>query len=97
MIVSTIDIYQDTTTRDKLIFPSAISRILTHVHVIIPFSSPFYAMGTISKESIKWSNAQLVAKWPCVKDDATSNPRPSLSSTSSSSSRVKASLATIMD
>ena len=36
MIVSMIDIYQDTTTRDKLTFPSAITRILTHIHIVIP-------------------------------------------------------------
>ena len=31
MIVSMIDIYQDNATRDELIFPSAITCILTHV------------------------------------------------------------------
>ena len=50
MIVSKIDIYQDTTTRNKVIFPSAITRILTHMHIPIP-SSPFFTiMGAISKE-----------------------------------------------
>ena len=37
MIVSMIDRYQDTTTRDKLIFPLAITCILTHLHLTIPF------------------------------------------------------------
>ena len=41
MIESTIDIYQDTATRDKLIFPSAITHILSHVHVTIPPPTPF--------------------------------------------------------
>jgi len=36
MIESMISIYRDTTTRDKLIFPSAITHILSHVHVTIP-------------------------------------------------------------
>ena len=52
MIVSMIDIYQDTTTHDKLIFPSAITHILTHLHIPIPSSSLFYSISTISKESI---------------------------------------------
>ena len=57
MIESTIDIYQDTATRDKLIFPSAITHILSHVHVTIPPPTPFYSMGAISKESIWRSDA----------------------------------------
>ena len=32
MILSILDFYQDTATCDKLIFPSAITHILTHVH-----------------------------------------------------------------
>ena len=56
MIESIIDCYQDTTTRDKLIFPSDITRILTHMHVTIPPSPLFYVMGAISKESI-WRSA----------------------------------------
>ena len=37
MILSMIDIYRDTATRDKLIFLSDITRILTHMHIPIPF------------------------------------------------------------
>ena len=48
MIVSMIDIYQDTATLDKLIFPSAITRILTHMHVPIPSTPLFLIMGAIS-------------------------------------------------
>ena len=43
MIVSMIDIYRDTTTRDKLIFSSIITLILTHMHVLIPFA-PLFSM-----------------------------------------------------
>ena len=53
MIESFIDCYQDTTTRDKLIFLSAITCVPTHLHVTIPSSPLFYVMGTISKESIR--------------------------------------------
>ena len=57
MIVSMIDIYQDTTTRDKLILPLTITRILTHLHIPIP-SAPFFSyMGAISKKSIQRSDA----------------------------------------
>ena len=56
MIVSMIDIYRDTATHDKLIFPSSITRILTHLHVTIP-PPFFYTMGAISKVSIRRSNA----------------------------------------
>ena len=52
MIESIIDCYRDMTTRDKLIFPMAITRILTHLHITIPPSPLFYVMGAISKESI---------------------------------------------
>ena len=71
MIVSMIDIYRDTATRDKLIFPLAITRILTHLYVPIPSSLLFYSIGTISKESIRRSDAQLATKWPRVKPTPT--------------------------
>ena len=48
MIVSIIDIYQDTATRDKLIFPSAITCILTHMHVTIPSATLFSVIGAIT-------------------------------------------------
>ena len=52
MILSITDCYQDAATRDKLIFPSAITRYLTHMHATIPPSPLFHVMGAISKESI---------------------------------------------
>ena len=57
MIVSIIDCYQDITTRDKLIFPSTITRIFTYLHVTIPPFPLFHVMGAISKESIQRSVA----------------------------------------
>ena len=62
MIISILDCYQDTATRDKFIFPSAITCILTHIHVTIPPSPLFYVLGAISKESMRRSVAKLVAK-----------------------------------
>ena len=51
-ITSILDVYLDTATRDKLIFPSAITRILQHFHIPIPFSPLFTIMGTISVSSV---------------------------------------------
>ena len=40
-ILSLIDVYRDTTTRDKLIFPSAIMRLFHHFFVSYPQSTHF--------------------------------------------------------
>ena len=59
-ITSVIDVYQDMATHDKLIFPSAIMRILQHFSVEIPDSLPFFLiMGAIDTDTIQWSEAQL--------------------------------------
>ena len=113
VIVSMIDIYQDTTTCDKLIFPSAITCILTHMHVPIPFAPLFSTMGVICRESMQRSAAQLVAKakrphvestptqWEETNiqavEDAAYTSRPSSSSAPSSSFGVEASLTAILD
>ena len=49
LITSIIDVYQDTATHDKLIFPSTITRILQHFSIPIPlslFSSPSWVPYT---------------------------------------------------
>ena len=51
-ITSIIDVYQDTATCDKLIFPSAIMRILRHFFIPIPLFPLFTIMGTISASSV---------------------------------------------
>ena len=56
-ITSIIDVYQDTTTRDKLIFPSAITRILRHFSIPIPDSPCFTVIGAISAASVRQSEA----------------------------------------
>ena len=89
MIESMIDCYRDTATCDKLIFPLAITHILSHVHVSIPLSSPFYVIGATSKESIQRSDAQLATKRPRVEStsmDVTPTFRPSSSFAPPSSS-----------
>ena len=58
-ILSLIDVYRDTATRDKLIFPSAITRIIHHSSISYPKSTHFTVMGVISAASIQQSEAQL--------------------------------------
>ena len=62
LITSIINVYQDTVTRDKLIFPSVITRILRHFYIPIPLSPLFTIMDAISASSIQWSKAQLRPK-----------------------------------
>ena len=56
-IISIIDVYRDTTTRDKLIFPSAITWILCHFSVPLPVSDHFYVMCAIDVVIVKRSEA----------------------------------------
>ena len=56
-ILSIIDVYKDTTTRDKPIFPSAIMRLLRHFEVRFPSSDPFPVMGAIDADTAKCSEA----------------------------------------
>ena len=46
-ILSLIDVYRDTVTRDKLIFPSSITRFLHHFSVSFPKSPYFSVMSAI--------------------------------------------------
>ena len=73
-ITSILDVYLDTTTRDKIIFPLAITRILTHFHILTPSSPFFTTMGAISTGSVRQSEAQLRLKRPQVE---TTNPTTS--------------------
>ena len=62
-ITSIIDVHKDTTARDKLIFPSAITRILCHFSIPIPNSPLYTVMGAISAASVRRSKAQLRPLW----------------------------------
>ena len=57
MSLSMLDMFHDTTSHDKLIFPSFITRILLHAHVSILSSSHFYVMSVIRKESLVRSSS----------------------------------------
>ena len=61
-ITSILDVYQDTATRDMLIFPLAITRILQHFSIPIPDSPYFTTIGAISVGYVRRSEAQLRSK-----------------------------------
>ena len=58
-ILSLIDVYRDTATHDKLIFPSAITWILHHFSVSYPTSPHFSVICAIDVATLRWSEAQL--------------------------------------
>ena len=58
-ILSIIDVHLDSAFRDKLIFPSAITRILRHFSVHFPSSDHFTVMCAIDYVIVKRSEAQF--------------------------------------
>ena len=58
-ILSILDVYKDTATRDKLIFPSTIMQILCHFSVPFPSSDHFFVMCAINYATVKCSDAQF--------------------------------------
>ena len=91
-ILSILDMYRDTTTRDKLIFPSAITQILCHFSVPFPSSDHFPIMCAIDYAIVKCSEVQFRSR----QSDSTTPPShstlscstPSTSAPSSSSGDV---------
>ena len=61
-ILSLIDVYSNTTTHDKLIFPSAIIRLLHHFSISYPKSTHFSVMCAIDAATVRQSQAQLQPK-----------------------------------
>jgi len=88
-ILSHIDVYRDMATRDKLIFPSAITQILYHFSISYPVSTHFSHMCAIDDVAVKRSEAQLRPKRPRT-ETATppASSAPSSSTPSSSASGV---------
>ena len=58
-ILSIIDVHLDSASRDKLIFLSAITRILHNFSVPFPFSDHFTVMCAIDYAIVKCSEAQF--------------------------------------
>ena len=83
-ILSLIDVYKDMATRDKLIFPSAITRILCHFSVSYPESPHFSVMCAINVAIVRRSEAQLRLKLPWI--ETATPPASSATSTSAPSS-----------
>ena len=52
-ILSFINVYRDTATRDKLIFPSTIMRILRHFSITFPESPYSTIIGAIATTTIR--------------------------------------------
>ena len=77
-ILSIIDVHLDSTSRDKLIFPSAITRILRHFSVPFPSSDHFTVMCAIDYATVKHSEAQFRSQ----QSDSTAPPSHSASSRS---------------
>ena len=62
-ILYIIDIYRDIASYDKLIFPSAITRILRHFSIPFPASDHFFIMCAIDTATVKWSEAYFHSRW----------------------------------
>ena len=58
-ILSIIDVHLDSASRDKLIFPFTITRILRHFSVPFPSSNHFSIMCAIDYATVKRSEAQF--------------------------------------
>ena len=86
-ILSIIDVYRDLATCDKLIFPSAIMRILCHFFVPFLVSDHFHVMGVIDTATVKRSEAQLRSRRSGSAAPPTSST-PSTSAPSSSTSSM---------
>ena len=71
-------------TRDKLIFPSAITRILHHFSIPFPISNHFHVLCAIDAATIKWSEVQLRLR----QSGRVAPPTPSTPSTSAPSSSM---------
>ena len=71
-ILSIIDVHLDSASRDKLIFPSAITRILRHFSIPFPSSDHFTVMCAIDYTTVKHSEAQF---WSRQSDSAAPSSR----------------------
>ena len=85
-ILSIMDIYRDTKTRDKFIFPSTITRLLRHFEVRFPSSNPFLVMDAIDAGIVKCNEVQFRSRQSG--STATLTPTPFTSIPSSSTSGV---------
>ena len=96
-ILSILDVHLDSAFRDKLIFPSAIMRILRHFFVPFPSSDHFTIMCAIDYATVKCSEAQFRSRQSdSAAPSSHSAPSQSTPSTSAHSSSSDVSLGDIM-
>ena len=96
-ILSIIDVHLDLASRDKLIFPSAIMRILRHFSIPFPLSDHFSIMCAIDYATVKRSEAQFRSRqMDSAASSSCSAPSRSTPSASTPSSSGDASLGDIM-
>ena len=87
--LSILDVYRDTATHDKLIFPSAITWILCHFFVHFPSFDHFPLMCAIDYAMVKRSKAQF---WSQQLDSAASPSHSAPSRSAPSTSAPSSSL-----
>ena len=96
-ILSIIDVHLNLASRDKLIFPSTIMRILRHFSVLFPSSDHFIVMCAIDYATVKHSKAQFRSRQTdSAAPSSRSTPSRSTPSTSAPSSSGDASLGDIL-
>ena len=96
-ILSIIDVHLDSTSRDKLIFPSTITRILRHFFVPFRSSDHFTIMCVIDYATIKRSEAQFRSQQSdSAEPSSRSAPSRSTPSASAPSSLGDVSLGDVM-
>ena len=82
-VLSIIDVHLDSASRAKLIFPSAITRILRHFSVPFPSTDHFIVMCAIDYATVKRSEAQF-RSWQSESAAPSSHFAPSRSTPSAS-------------
>ena len=96
-ILSIIDVHLDSTSRDKLIFPSAITRIVRHFSVPFPSFDHFIVMCSIDYATAKHSKAQFRSRQTdSAAPSSRSAPSRSTPSASAPSSSGDVSLGDVM-
>ena len=97
-ILSLIDVYRDTTTRDKLIFPLAVTWILHHFSISYLESTHFSVMCAINAATVRRSKTQLRLKRPRTETSIPpASSAPSISTPSSLTGSVTLKAVQCMD
>ena len=96
-ILSIIDVHLDSASRDKLIFPFAITRVLRHFSVPFPLSDNFSIMCAIDYATVKRSKVQFRSRqMDLAAPSSRSAPSRSTPSASAPSSSDDVSLGDVM-